>query len=226
MTEERDLDMTPPRDIHCGKSPRCVPPFDCQCHCDGCLLARTRDKIPADVLGTPPAAKSFRKATDLLTSDGSVKWTPPEEKPLVGVKRRPSFADIYMAFALKLSERSTCSRLQVGCAIVSADSRYVYGIGYNGGAAGLENECASLEPGNCLHLHGEENAIINCTAPRSASKVVFVSHLPCVMCAKRLINLGGVARVHYAHDYRIRDSVDLFARAGIECTEYAASSPT
>jgi deoxycytidylate deaminase len=35
------------------------------------------------------------------------------------------------------------------------------------------------------------------------------------MCAKRLINLGNVRTVYYAMDYRKRDAIDLFARAGI-----------
>lgn len=129
---------------------------------------------------------------------------------------RPSFEFICMGLADTLSKRSTCSRLQVGCVIVSPDYRKVISWGYNGGASGLENECASLEPGKCLHLHAEENAIINCDVPRYVPKIVFVTHLPCIMCAKRLINLGGVQRLYYEHDYRIHDGVDLLGRAGIE----------
>jgi hypothetical protein len=35
-------------------------------------------------------------------------------------------------------------------------------------------------------------------------------------CAKRLVNLGGVAKVFYTNDYRIRDSLVLLERAGIQ----------
>jgi dCMP deaminase len=79
----------------------------------------------------------------------------------------------------------------------------------------LHNGCDRDEVGNCGCLHSEENAVINCDSPRSTEKIVFVTHLPCAMCAKRLINLGNVKRVIYAHDYRTRDSVDLFAQVGI-----------
>ena len=128
---------------------------------------------------------------------------------------RPSFEEIYMRLAITLAERSTCARLKVGTVITSTDFRKVLAVGYNGNASGLHNGCDRDEVGNCGCLHSEENAVINCDSPRSTEKVVFVTHLPCAMCAKRLINLGNVRRVLYAHDYRRRDSVDLFAQVGV-----------
>lgn len=129
---------------------------------------------------------------------------------------RPSFATLYMNFAVGLSARSTCSRASVGCVITSVDHRYVYGVGYNGGATGLANECASSEPGNCEHLHAEENAIINNTTQRYVQKFVYATTLPCSMCAKRLINMGGVKKVFYLNDYRLKTALNLFQQAGIE----------
>lgn len=131
------------------------------------------------------------------------------------VELRPSFEEIYMRLAVTLAERSTCGRLKVGTVITSTDFRKVLAVGYNGNASGLHNGCDRDEVGNCGCLHSEENAVINCDSPRSTEKVVFVTHLPCAMCAKRLINLGNVRRVLYAQDYRRRDSVDLFAHVGI-----------
>jgi deoxycytidylate deaminase len=64
-----------------------------------------------------------------------------------------------------------------------------------------------------------ENAVINCDSPRSTEKFVFVTHLPCTMCGKRLINLGNVRRVYYGLDYRSRGSLDLFASVGIEVVQ-------
>ena len=72
------------------------------------------------------------------------------------------------------------------------------------------------EAGNCGCLHSEENAVINCDAPRTVEKLVFVTHLPCVACAKRLINLGNVKAVYYQNDYRLRDSIDILRSVGIE----------
>ena len=135
-------------------------------------------------------------------------------------KPRPSFAEIYMRMALTLAERSTCDRLQVGCVITTTDHRQVLAVGYNGSAEGLANGCESTEPGQCGHLHAEENAVISCTAARDVPKVVYTTHLPCAMCAKRLINLGGVKRVIYFEDYRVRTALDILGTAGIRTRSY------
>lgn len=137
---------------------------------------------------------------------------------------RPSFESIYMNLAFILAKRSTCKRLQVGTVITSTDFRKVLAVGYNGNATGLTNSCDRDEVGNCGCLHSEENAVINCDSPRSVEKVAFVTHLPCVACAKRLINLGNVKKVFYANDYRKRDSLELFKTVGIEIAQLPNSS--
>ena len=91
---------------------------------------------------------------------------------------------------------------------------------YNGNASGLDNTCDRDEPGNCGCLHSEENAVINCDAPRATRKYVFVSHLPCVACAKRLINLGNVEKVVYLNDYRKTESIDLLESVGIRVERF------
>jgi dCMP deaminase len=131
-------------------------------------------------------------------------------------KERPSFAEIYMELAHALAKRSTCSRLNVGTVITSTDYRKVLAVGYNGNAAGLPNQCDRSDAGNCGCLHSEENAVINCDSPRAMEKHVFVTHLPCAGCAKRLINLGGVKKVFYRSDYRTAESKELLKTVGIE----------
>ncbi|MBN1652611.1 MAG: hypothetical protein JXA30_02425 [Deltaproteobacteria bacterium] len=133
---------------------------------------------------------------------------------------RPSFERVYMDFAEAISRRSTCSRLQVGTVITTTDYRKVLAIGYNGNATGLPNCCDRSDPGNCGCLHSEENAVINCDSPRQIEKYVFVTHLPCVACAKRLINLGGVRRVIFLNDYRSRDSVAILKTAEIAVYQF------
>lgn len=128
---------------------------------------------------------------------------------------RPSFERIYMAFAKSLAERSTCRRLHVGTVITSTDHRYVYGLGYNGNAVGLKNDCDSDTVGSCGCEHSESNAIINCCIPRSEPKYVYLTHSPCMSCAKKLLNLGGVKQVVYAEEYRLRDAINLLESQGI-----------
>ena len=121
-----------------------------------------------------------------------------------------------MELAHALAKRSTCSRLNVGTVITSTDYRKVLAIGYNGNAAGLPNRCDRNETGNCGCLHSEENAVINCDSPRAMEKHVFVTHMPCTACAKRLINLGGVKIIYYRTPYRCLDALDLLRSVNIE----------
>jgi dCMP deaminase len=115
--------------------------------------------------------------------------------------------------------------MQVGCVIASPDFRKVIAVGYNGGASGQENDCESLEPGMCGHLHAEENACINCDVPRDTYKVVYCTVMPCKMCAKRLINLGGVMAVTFETPYRLTESVDMLKKAGIRVVRYYPNNP-
>ena len=139
----------------------------------------------------------------------------PEKSDQKSEKPRPTFAKIYLDLAATLAQRSTCHRLSVGTVITTTDYRKVLAVGYNGNATGLHNGCDRDEPGNCGCLHSEENAVINCDAPRQVEKYVFVTHLPCVACAKRLINLGNVKAVFYGKEYRIKDSVEVLKSVGI-----------
>ena len=134
---------------------------------------------------------------------------------------RPEFPEIFLTFAFHLAKRSTCKRLQVGTVITTTDFRRVVAIGYNGNARGLPNRCDRDVAGDCGCLHSEENAVIHCDVPRELDKYVFVTHLPCVRCAKRLINLGGVRKVYYCHDYRDDQALQLFATTDIEAIKWS-----
>jgi dCMP deaminase len=112
----------------------------------------------------------------------------------------------------------------VGTVITSSDFRKVLAIGYNGNASGLPNNCDRDCMGNCGCLHSEENAVINCDSPRSAEKIVFVTHQPCAACAKRFINLGNVKKIYFAHEYRSSAGAELLAQVGIELIQGTLST--
>ena len=133
--------------------------------------------------------------------------------------KRPTFEQLYMTLAFGMAQRSTCLRLQVGTVVTTTDYRQVLAVGYHGNASGLPNTCDSDVPGACGCLHSEENACINCQASRAVDKIAFVTHLPCGMCAKRLINLGGVRRLYYSEEYRRRDSIALLSDVGIAVSQ-------
>jgi dCMP deaminase len=136
---------------------------------------------------------------------------------------RPSFETIYMRLALDLEKRSTCQRKQVGCVITTTDFRKVLAVGYNGNAEGLPNSCDDAQAEHrCGCLHAEENSIINCDSPRSLEKYVFVTWSPCIICAKRLINLGNVKKVFYHQDYSSDAGLKTLNKVGILTEKYTS----
>lgn len=113
-----------------------------------------------------------------------------------------------MGLALTLSQRSTCSRLSVGCVVVSLDNTRVLALGYNGGPRGLSNECLSTFPGACGHLHAEINALIKLDYGGQAPRRLYVTHQPCYTCAVAIIN-AGISEVVYGSPYRDMAGLEL-----------------
>lgn len=126
--------------------------------------------------------------------------------------------EVYMRMAEELSKRSTCARNRVGSVIANSDLTQVLGIGYNGNAKGLPNRCDGTEPGRCGCIHSEANALIKAGA-NVAGKVMFVSHSPCVMCAKMIVN-SNVAKVYYRTAYRDPAGVAVLEQGGVEVHLY------
>ena len=54
----------------------------------------------------------------------------------------------------------------------------------------------------------------------SQKKIVFVTHQPCALCAKRIINLGGVETIYYHEEYRLKDGVEFLNKAHIQVIHY------
>ena len=126
-----------------------------------------------------------------------------------------------MRFAEELARRSTCRRRSVGAVITTADLTRVLGVGYNGGARGINNDC--LSPGGpddpCTTcIHAETNAVAKAGSMESG-KWAFVTHSPCVLCATLLIN-SNVSHVLYRREYRDLSGVDLLHRAGVDARIY------
>lgn len=124
-----------------------------------------------------------------------------------------------MKLASLMAERSTCSRLKVGAVITSIDYSYVYGLGYNGNAKGLPNCCDGKEPSKCGCLHSEINALLKVNEKPDVSKILFCTHMPCIMCAKAIINKGGFKKVFYKEPYRLTEGVELLQYKGIEVVQ-------
>jgi len=117
---------------------------------------------------------------------------------------RPSWDVYFMGIAFAVAQRSTCDRAHVGAIIVK--EKRILTTGYNGAPTGLPH-CDDvghlMVDGHCVRtLHAEQNAIIQ--AARYGVSVlggtIYVTHQPCLTCAKMIIN-AGLVRVVYAGAY-------------------------
>ncbi|NLM12983.1 MAG: cytidine deaminase [Epulopiscium sp.] len=144
---------------------------------------------------------------------------------------RPSWDEYFMGIVDLVKERSTCLRRQVGALIVK-DKR-ILSTGYNGAPTG----CSHCEEVGCLReklqipsgqrhelcraLHAEQNAIVQAAmhGVSVAGGTLYVTHQPCVMCAKMAIN-AGIKRIVFKGAYPDELSLELLKEAGIEMTSF------
>lgn len=130
---------------------------------------------------------------------------------------RPGWPETWLRMAYILAERSYDPRLKVGCIITDHDNRRIIALGYNGNARKLVNAPDSLEPGQSGFVHAEQNAIIN-AHERIYSGNVYLTHSPCSLCAKMLIN-GGVWSLTYGMRYRDEAPLEMLRRSGVQVHE-------
>jgi dCMP deaminase len=101
--------------------------------------------------------------------------------------------------------RGTCERLRVGCSLYSWDGNLLT-IGANtspNGAPSCDSSGHMLIENHCQRtIHAEQNAV-GFAAKKGlnlANSVAFVSHTPCLHCAKLLIACG-VSYIYYRTEY-------------------------
>ena len=117
---------------------------------------------------------------------------------------RPSWDDYFMATAVLISTRSPCERLHVGCVIVSGGDRQnrLIAAGYNGFLPGTPHQSRLREGREQATVHAEQNAIADAARRGSSVEgaVAYVTHFPCINCAK-ILAASGIAEIRYREDY-------------------------
>jgi len=118
------------------------------------------------------------------------------------MRERPSWDSYFMMIASDVASRSTCIRRNVGAVIVK--NKRILTTGYNGPPTGVthctEENCLrtkyNVPSGErhelCRGLHAEQNAIIQAAShgvPIEGA-IIYVTHQPCSICTKMLINSG------------------------------------
>jgi len=141
-----------------------------------------------------------------------------------GWEGRPSWDEYFMATALLMASRSACGRLHVGCVLVSAGEHphRIIAAGYNGFLPGSAHESRLRDGHEQGTVHAEQNAIAD-AARRGVSvagATAYISHFPCITCAK-ILAAAGVRAVKYHLDYDHDPLVAaLYREAGIDLRQF------
>ena len=147
---------------------------------------------------------------------------------------KDKFIKLYMDWAKRVSELSYARRLKVGAVIVKDDC--VISYGYNGMPADWDNNCedemfetVTEDTGKATItttrkilktkpevLHAESNAIAKLakSANSGAGGTMFITHGPCIECAK-LIYQSGITNVYYSGEYRSQDGINFLEKSGV-----------
>lgn len=144
---------------------------------------------------------------------------------LVAGRRRPGWDDYFMAAATLVSSRSACERLHVGCVIVSSGRHpnRIIAAGYNGFLPGAPHHSQVRDGHEQATVHAEQNAVAD-AAKRGIpleGAVAYVTHFPCINCAK-ILSSAGIAALKYRHDYKNDPiALDLLRQAGVRVEQLA-----
>lgn len=126
---------------------------------------------------------------------------------------RQSWDDYFLDMARHVASRSTCVRRKVGAVIVQ--DRQVRATGYNGSPSGyghcndgacprsqahptldqavdgaLSRNGLTPEHADCIAIHAEANAILQCGPERRERATMYCTDFPCFACAKLIANSG------------------------------------
>lgn len=150
-----------------------------------------------------------------------------------------------MGTAALWADRSTCSRLHVGC-VVARESRILV-TGYNGAPSGMahcDHECNCGYPGkggllfenrhlsSCnskqpctISVHAEANAIAFAARHGISLEGAFLytTHTPCRPCSMLIINAGIIAVV-WKEDYMRDDGLELLKAGNVGFGRYKGPS--
>jgi dCMP deaminase len=129
---------------------------------------------------------------------------------------RLSWDQVWSSFASTISQRSTDPKIKVGCVIVPFDNTGVLSLGYNGDHKGGSNERESNDTGFSGFIHAEINALIKMDFNNPKDKKMYLTHSPCKMCAKAIIN-ANIKEVNYIEEYKSDTTgIDLLVKHGVK----------
>jgi len=125
---------------------------------------------------------------------------------------------MFMQMALAAAEQSQADNLKVGAVAVKDGN--VIGIGINGTPVGWYTNKCEDENGNTKQevYHAEANMVAKIARSTNSSvdATCYVTHSPCIDCAKLLVQTGFV-RVVFERSYKRIDGIRFLENIGVKC---------
>ena len=140
--------------------------------------------------------------------------------------KRPTWDEYFLGIADLISKRSTCLRRSVGAVLVK--EKRILATGYNGAPSGIKHcnvtgcirEKLNIPSGErhelCRGLHAEQNVLLQAALHGVSTKgsVMYITHQPCVICAKMLIN-AGIKEIVVSDGYPDKMAMEFLKEAGV-----------
>ncbi len=144
---------------------------------------------------------------------------------------RPSWDEYFMNLAEIAGTRSTCLRHKLGGVMVK--NKRIIATGYNGAPRGIEHcldvgclrDKLKIPSGTrheiCMGVHAEQNLVIQAALHGASTEGsdVYLTHGPCAVCAKILIN-AGVKRIVYQNNYPDEFAKKLLKEARVKLVKF------
>lgn len=147
--------------------------------------------------------------------------------------QRPSWADVMMDLAFRMSKRSHDAQTQHGSVICNDDNEIIT-TGYNGFMRGIDDSLLpNVRPEKYeFMIHSEISAILTCARQGRPTKgmTIYVTGMPCLRCLQ-YIHQAGIKKVIYGnHTSHMQQSAEsqiksriVVELSGLDIEEYVPS---
>lgn len=143
--------------------------------------------------------------------------------PEISTKQR-KLDEAYLRVAKIFASLSEAERLKVGS--VAVKNRHIIAEGYNGTPTGYHTNCCEIDgETDPMVLHSEQNTLIKIARSGNSSEgaTMYITHSPCAMCAKLMIQ-AGIVRVVFEELYRDDTPIKILRDHGIVVDQISLNS--
>lgn len=127
--------------------------------------------------------------------------------------------NLFMDLATRISQESSCKRLQVGALVIrKVDERFnIISMGYNGMPPGADNCCETPDwTTKPEAIHAEINSLTKLDRNKDdySDCIMVITHSPCENCAKMILDFG-IKLIYYREVYRSDAGVKFLTNNGV-----------